>query len=93
MITTAEAARRLNRSIEQVRRYLRQGRLQGRRIGNQWFVEESAMQHRTSSRYEQQMAVLYHIRENRQAILQESGPQAPGAEIIRQTREGRMRRF
>jgi hypothetical protein len=32
MITVAEAARRLNRSIEQVRRYLREGKFKGQRI-------------------------------------------------------------
>jgi len=42
-VTVAEAARRLNRSIEQVRRYLREGRLAGRRIGQQWFIEEAAL--------------------------------------------------
>jgi len=41
-VTVEEAARRLNRSIEQVRRYLREGRLPGRRIGQQWFIEEAA---------------------------------------------------
>ena len=43
MITVAEAAKRMNRSIEQVRRYLREGKLKGQRIGNQWFVEESSL--------------------------------------------------
>ena len=42
-VTVAEAARRLGRSIEQVRRYLREGRLAGRRIGQQWFIEEEAV--------------------------------------------------
>ncbi len=42
-LTVAEAARRLSRSIEQVRRYLREGRLAGRRIGQQWFIEEAAL--------------------------------------------------
>jgi len=41
MITVAEAAKRLNLSIEQVRRKLREGKLRGQRIGNQWFVEEA----------------------------------------------------
>jgi excisionase family DNA binding protein len=41
LITVAEAARRMNRSIEQVRRYLREGKLKGQRIGNQWFVDAS----------------------------------------------------
>jgi excisionase family DNA binding protein len=43
MITVAEAARRMNRSIEQVRRKLREGKLKGQRIGNQWFVEEESL--------------------------------------------------
>jgi|GEM_PF-1052222 len=42
-ITVAEAARRLNRSIEQVRRYLREGKLKGARVGQQWFVEEASL--------------------------------------------------
>jgi excisionase family DNA binding protein len=40
MITVAEAAKRLNLSIEQVRRKLREGKLRGQRIGNQWLVDE-----------------------------------------------------
>ena len=43
MVTVAEAARRLGRSIEQVRRYLREGKLKGQRIGGQWFVEEASL--------------------------------------------------
>jgi excisionase family DNA binding protein len=43
MITVAEAAKRLNRSIEQVRRKLREGKLKGQRVGNQWFVDEKAV--------------------------------------------------
>jgi len=42
-VTVTEAARRLGRSIEQVRRYLRDGKLAGRRIGQQWFIEETAL--------------------------------------------------
>lgn len=37
-LSVAETARRLGRSTEQVRRYLREGRLPGRRVGGQWFV-------------------------------------------------------
>ena len=43
MITVAEAAKRLGRSIEQVRRYLREGKLKGQRVGNQWFVDEASL--------------------------------------------------
>jgi excisionase family DNA binding protein len=42
-VTVTEAAERIRRSIEQVRRYLREGKLAGRRIGQQWFIEEAAL--------------------------------------------------
>ena len=43
LVSVAEAARRLARSTEQVRRYLREGRLTGKRIGGQWFIEGPAL--------------------------------------------------
>jgi hypothetical protein len=43
LLSVADAARRLDRSTEQVRRYLREGRLSGRRIGGQWFIEAGAI--------------------------------------------------
>lgn len=43
MMTVADAARELSRSTEQVRRYLREGRLAGRRMGGQWFIERAAV--------------------------------------------------
>jgi excisionase family DNA binding protein len=39
-LTVADAARILDRSTEQVRRYLREGVLPGERIGNQWFIDQ-----------------------------------------------------
>ena len=39
LMTVAETARLLRRSTEQVRRYLREGDLPGRRLGGQWFVD------------------------------------------------------
>jgi excisionase family DNA binding protein len=44
LLTVAEAAQRLERSTEQVRRYLREGRLHGRRLGNQWFIERKVLE-------------------------------------------------
>lgn len=44
LISVAEAARTLSRSTEQVRRYLREGRLPGRRMGGQWFIERAAVE-------------------------------------------------
>lgn len=45
-INVNEAARRMGRSTEQVRRYLREGRLPGKRIGGQWFIRETAVLYR-----------------------------------------------
>ncbi|MFQ5878947.1 MAG: helix-turn-helix domain-containing protein [Dehalococcoidia bacterium] len=42
-LTVSEAAQYLGRSLEQVRRYLREGRLAGYRVGNQWFVPAAAL--------------------------------------------------
>lgn len=39
-----EAARILGRSTEQVRRYLREGRLHGTRIGGQWFISRAELE-------------------------------------------------
>ena len=41
LLTVAETARLLQRSTEQVRRYLREGSLAGRRLGGQWFVHRA----------------------------------------------------
>lgn len=43
LLTVADAAVRLSRSTEQVRRYLREGRLDGTRIGGQWFIDQHAL--------------------------------------------------
>ena len=48
-LSVAETARLLNRSTEQVRRYLREGRLAGRRVGGQWFIEPGAVEEFGSS--------------------------------------------
>ncbi|HYI24220.1 MAG TPA: helix-turn-helix domain-containing protein [Thermomicrobiales bacterium] len=43
LVSVSDAARRLGRSTEQVRRYLRERRLDGRRIGGQWFIDRGAL--------------------------------------------------
>jgi excisionase family DNA binding protein len=43
LYSVAEAAKQLERSTEQVRRYLREGRLKGRRMGGQWFIDRDAL--------------------------------------------------
>ena len=49
-LTVADAARILDRSTEQVRRYLREGVLPGERIGNQWFIDEFDLQQMLEAR-------------------------------------------
>jgi excisionase family DNA binding protein len=67
MITVAEAARRLGRSLEQVRRYLREGKLKGQRIGGQWFVEEASL----PLRYQPSRGTARRIKEV--GVLMETG--------------------
>lgn len=49
LLTVADAAEQLQRSTEQVRRYLRERRLAGQRIGGQWFIEQRALDEFTST--------------------------------------------
>ena len=64
MLTVQETARRLNRSVEQVRRYLREGKLQGERIGQQWFVPEEAIHGRQRKDRRHQRHRVNQRREN-----------------------------
>lgn len=41
LLSVADTAKLLKRSTEQVRRYLREGSLPGRRLGGQWFVHHA----------------------------------------------------
>ena len=49
-LTVADAARLLERSTEQVRRYLREGVLRGERIGNQWFIDAADLERMQEAR-------------------------------------------
>lgn len=44
LLTVAQAAQALDRSTEQVRRYLRENRLTGQRMGGQWFIDRADLQ-------------------------------------------------
>lgn len=44
MLPVNVVAKRLGRSTEQVRRYLREGSLSGERIGQQWFVDREVLE-------------------------------------------------
>ena len=62
LLTVTQVAERLGRSIEQVRRYLREGKLPGRRIGQQWFVETSALEEAQAEHRIGEAAVAYLAR-------------------------------
>ncbi|MBI4499273.1 MAG: hypothetical protein HY689_15405 [Chloroflexi bacterium] len=80
----------LRRSVEQVHRYLREGKLRSQRIGNQWFVDRAALpSNGRPSRSTERMALLEEVRRNREVILREAGCLFDGAELVRASREER----
>jgi len=85
MITVAEAARRLNLSQEQVRRNLRDGKLRGQRVGNQWFVDE-----RDTVKSELQPKIDPELLDRifkRRAELAKRGPLPDIVEMLRESRD------
>ena len=88
MITVAEAAKRMNRSIEQVRRKLREGKLKGQRIGNQWFVDEESLRKLRAKEPLIPREVIEEVRR----LREETARQNPGyvfdaVEMVRRSRE------
>ena len=92
MVTVAEAAKILDRSIEQVRRYLREGKLKGQRIGQQWFIPKDALDSwkNGASLYERRMKLLREVQELREQIYKETGRLFDGPEAVRKSREERQ---
>jgi len=80
MITVAEAARRLGRSLEQVRRYLREGKLKGQRVGGQWFVEEASL------------PLPYQIRSGPRARIREPGATMEATRLTKEEIEALIKR-
>ncbi len=88
MITVAEAAKRLNRSIEQVRRNLREGKLKGQRIGNQWFVEEAALKTDRQPRPLVSPELMARVKKTREEIFKRNGIVFDAVALVRESREG-----
>jgi excisionase family DNA binding protein len=89
LITVSEAARRLDRSTEQVRRYLREGKLKGQRIGNQWFIDEGALarsEEEEDAGWLISRKLLREIDEHREAMFRRNGIVF---DIVRELREDR----
>lgn len=91
MVTVAEASKILGRSIEQVRRYLREGKLPGQRIGGPWFIERDALKSLGEERsiFQRRMELLKDVRELRQQIFAHTGQLFSGAELVEESRAGR----
>jgi excisionase family DNA binding protein len=88
MITVAEAAKRLDLSIEQVRRKLRDGKLKGQRVGGQWFVEESSLHKQEAERPLIPRELLDEIDHAREAIYRRTGIVFDAVALVNEVREG-----
>ena len=76
MMTVREVAAELDRSIEQVRRYIREGKLPAQKIGMQWFVDLKDLEtlHSGEKTRGQRMAEwLEEVVEFREYLRQTSG--------------------
>jgi excisionase family DNA binding protein len=92
MLTIAQAAQRINRSVEHVRRCLRAGKIKGRRIGNHWFVEEASLNVRRqpAGQYLIPREVIEQVRELREEITRRNRSQSLDVlKMLKETREGR----
>jgi excisionase family DNA binding protein len=87
MITVAEAAKRMNRSIEQVRRKLREGKLKGQRVGNQWFVEEEHAKPPTEPDRLISRELLERIDRTREALYRRTGVTFDAVAMVHEVRE------
>ena len=68
-LTLLQVARELNRSLEQVRRYVREGKLRSHKLGMQWFVNRQDLKSfKHGASQSGQDDVLERIRTHRQNI-------------------------
>jgi excisionase family DNA binding protein len=89
-LTVQDAATYLGRSTEQVRRYLREGVLDGYRVGQQWFIPREAveekMEERTERRREELSALAERVNKRREALKSRFGELSLEA-MIQEARE------
>ncbi len=73
-LTLKEVARELGRSLEQVRRYVREGKLPAKKMGMQWFVSRRALEaFQGNGNRVTQPDILARIRANREQIKARTG--------------------
>ncbi len=73
-LTLKEVARELGRSLEQVRRYVREGKLPAKKMGMQWFVSRRALEaFQGNGGRVPEPDILDRIRANREHIKARTG--------------------
>lgn len=92
MLTVRDAARRTGRNAETVRRWIWDGKLPARKIGNQLFVEEADLARFAGASRERRraeaLALTARLRELHRSIRARGAPVVSGAELIEQMRAG-----
>ena len=83
-----QVAQRIGRSTEQVRRYLREGKLKGQRVGNQWLVDASSLGALTGERRPLVLPELMEeIARGREAIFKRNHIVFDVVQLLREERE------
>lgn len=83
MLTVPEAARRVGRNPETIRRWIRAGKLRARKVGTQHVIEEADLDAALEGEYE--MLPL----PDELKLMSDGRPQLNWVRIIRQARENR----
>jgi excisionase family DNA binding protein len=83
MLTVPEAARRLGRNPETVRRWIREGKLRSQKVGTQHFIDERELDELLADGYE--MLPLPEALK----FMADGRPQLNWVRIIRSARESR----
>jgi excisionase family DNA binding protein len=81
MITVPEAARRIGRNPETVRRWIREGKLRSRKVGTQHVIDEADL----DAIIDDEMLPL----PERLRVMADGRPQPNWVRIIRRSRQGR----
>ena len=88
-LSLKEVARQLGRSLEQVRRYVREGKLPAQKLGMQWFVESRALEaFKSANGVVAQEDVLARARALRERIRARVG-QMDVVELLEESRRSR----
>ena len=89
-LTLSQVAQELGRSLEQVRRYLREGKLRGQKLGMQWFIEQRDLEaFKTGGQRTNRREILAGARAVRESIRQREG-QLEVEELLDKSRQGSL---